>query len=185
MSEARAGSGPVAKPAGQSFRGLAGRSGSLRPKLELASISVLPPFRPCLAEAKRYFDAHLADPDLSPADVAEAVGVSLRNLHRLFEPTGTSFARYGLRQRLIRCRDAIAGATGTGRSIADVAFGWAFAVRHAEYGVKPGDYDTVRDALVWMFEQPLGDGFTPAAKNAWDVRYDGPTAEMTGAVRAS
>jgi AraC-like DNA-binding protein len=31
-----------------------------------------------------------------------------------------------LRQRLLRCRDTIAGATGTGRSVIDIAFGWGF-----------------------------------------------------------
>jgi transcriptional regulator GlxA family with amidase domain len=34
--------------------------------------------------------------------------------------------RYVLRQRLLRCRDAVAGATVTGRSVVDIAFGWGF-----------------------------------------------------------
>ena len=79
-----------------------------------------------LAAVKRYVDLHLADPHLTPAGAAAALGVSPRQLHRLFEPTGVSFARYVLRQRLIKCRDAVAGATGTGRSIVDIAFGWGF-----------------------------------------------------------
>jgi transcriptional regulator GlxA family with amidase domain len=69
---------------------------------------------------------HLADPGLTPASVAVALGISVRQLHRLFEPSGSSFARYVLRQRLLRCRDTIAGATGTGRSVLDIAFGWGF-----------------------------------------------------------
>jgi AraC-like DNA-binding protein len=79
-----------------------------------------------LAAVKRYVDQHLADPSLTPASAAAALGISLRQLHRLFEPTDISFARYVLRQRLLRCRDTIAGATGTGRSVVDVAFGWGF-----------------------------------------------------------
>lgn len=79
-----------------------------------------------LAAAKRHVDLHLADPDLSPASAAVALGISPRQLHRLFEPTGSSFARYVLRQRLLKCRDAVAGATGTGRSVVDIAFGWGF-----------------------------------------------------------
>ena len=79
-----------------------------------------------LAAAKRHVDLHLADPDLTPASTAVALGISTRQLHRLFEPTGSSFARYVLRQRLLKCRDAVAGATGTGRSIVDIAFGWGF-----------------------------------------------------------
>ena len=79
-----------------------------------------------LAAVQRYVDLHLAEPDLTPASAAAAVGVSVRQLHRLFEPSGSSFAQYVLRQRLLRCRDTIAGATGTGRSIVDIALGWGF-----------------------------------------------------------
>jgi AraC-like DNA-binding protein len=79
-----------------------------------------------LAVVQRHVDLHLADPGLSPASAAAALGISVRQLHRLFEPSGSSFARYVLRQRLLRCRDTIAGATGTGRSVVDIAFGWGF-----------------------------------------------------------
>jgi AraC-like DNA-binding protein len=79
-----------------------------------------------LAAIKRYVDLNLADPNLAPATAAAALRISPRQLHRLFEPTGSSFARYVSRQRLLRCRDAIAGATGTGRSVLDIAFGWGF-----------------------------------------------------------
>ena len=79
-----------------------------------------------LAAVKRYIDLHLADPGLTPAIVAAALGISARQLHRLFEPSGSTFARYVLRQRLLQCRDTIAGATGTGRSVVDIAFGWGF-----------------------------------------------------------
>jgi AraC-like DNA-binding protein len=79
-----------------------------------------------LAAVKRHVGLHLADPGLTPASAAAALGISVRQLHRLFETTDSSFAQYVLRQRLLRCRDAIAGATGTGRSVIDVAFGWGF-----------------------------------------------------------
>jgi AraC-like DNA-binding protein len=79
-----------------------------------------------LAAVKRHVDLNLADPDLAPATAAATLGISPRQLHRLFEPTGSSFARYVSRQRLLKCRDAIAGATGTGRSVVDIAFGWGF-----------------------------------------------------------
>ncbi len=97
------------------------------------------------AMVKRHIDAHLADADLSPAGVAAAVGISVRRLHRLFEPTGASFARHVLRQRLLRCRDAIASATGSGRSVIDIAFGWGFnsmatfyRAFASEFGASPG-----------------------------------------------
>jgi len=79
-----------------------------------------------LAAVKRYIEMHLADSDLTPTGAAAALGISARQLHRLFKPSGSTFARYVLRQRLLRCRDTIAGATGTGRSVLDIAFGWGF-----------------------------------------------------------
>jgi AraC-like DNA-binding protein len=78
------------------------------------------------AAIKRYIDLHLTESDLTPATASAAVDMSVRQLHRLFEPSGSSFARYVLRQRLLRCRDTIAGATGTGRSVIDIAYGWGF-----------------------------------------------------------
>jgi AraC-like DNA-binding protein len=79
-----------------------------------------------LEAVKRHVDLHLADPGLTPASCAAALGISPRQLHRLFELSDITFARYVLRQRLLRCRDTIAGATGTGRSVVDIAFGWGF-----------------------------------------------------------
>jgi len=79
-----------------------------------------------LAAVKHHVDLYLADPGLTPAGTAAALGISARQLHRLFESSGSTFARYVLRQRLLRCRDTIAGATGTGRSVIDIAFGWGF-----------------------------------------------------------
>lgn len=79
-----------------------------------------------LAAVKRYVDLHLADPTLTPASAATALAISARQLHRLFESNNVSFARHVSRQRLLRCRDAIAGATGTDRSVVDIAFGWGF-----------------------------------------------------------
>jgi AraC-like DNA-binding protein len=50
----------------------------------------------------------------------------LRQLHLLFEPTGTSFAQYVTQHRLQQCRAALASPTGLTRSVADIAFGWGF-----------------------------------------------------------
>ena len=79
-------------------------------------------------------------PDLTSASAAAALGISVRQLHRLFEPSGSSFARYVLRQRLLRCRDTIAGATGTGRSVVDIAFGWGFNSMATFYRAFAGEF---------------------------------------------
>lgn len=97
-----------------------------------------------LAQAHRYIDQHLADPDLSPACVAAALGIAVRTLHLLFEPTGSSFGRHVLRRRLDECRGALLA--DPSRSVTDVAFAWGFGslshfyqAFHAAFGMAPGD----------------------------------------------
>lgn len=53
--------------------------------------------------------------------------------------------------------------------------------RHVEYGVKDADYDAVRESLLWMLEQVLGEGFTPAVSDAWAVCYAELAQKMTTA----
>src|SRR5262249_52479744 len=79
-----------------------------------------------LEAAKRYIDQHLAEPGLMPARTAAALGIPLRQLHMLFEPTGTSFVRYVTQRRLQHCRSTLTSPTGASRSVADIAFGWGF-----------------------------------------------------------
>jgi hemoglobin-like flavoprotein len=43
--------------------------------------------------------------------------------------------------------------------------------RHAGYGVKDADYDTVGTALIWTLGQGLGDSFTEEVKDAWLAAY--------------
>ena len=43
--------------------------------------------------------------------------------------------------------------------------------RHAGYGVRPQDYQTVGAALLWTLERGLGDAFTPALQEAWTAAY--------------
>jgi hemoglobin-like flavoprotein len=43
--------------------------------------------------------------------------------------------------------------------------------KHAGYGVKDADYDTVAAALLWTLDKGLGDVFTGEVKNAWAAVY--------------
>jgi AraC-like DNA-binding protein len=79
-----------------------------------------------LEEAKRYIDLNLSNPELTPERAAAALRISVRQLHVLFEPTGTSFARYVLRRRLEECRTSLTGPAGPNRSVTDIALGWGF-----------------------------------------------------------
>jgi AraC-like DNA-binding protein len=106
-----------------------------------------------LEGAKRHIDQHLGDPGLTPASTAAALGISVRHLHLLFEPTGVSFAQYVARQRLLQCRTALTSPTGTRRSVADIAFGWGFnslatfyRAFQREFGVPPAALRAVATA---------------------------------------
>jgi AraC-like DNA-binding protein len=74
--------------------------------------------------AVRYIDDHLANPGLSPNQISLALGMSVRYLHLLFEPTGTSVAATILQKRLDRCRGDLLAAQP--RSISEIAFAWGF-----------------------------------------------------------
>ena len=47
----------------------------------------------------------------------------------------------------------------------------ALGRKHVHYGVRDADYETVGAALLWTIEQSLGDGFTPAVRQAWTEAY--------------
>ena len=47
----------------------------------------------------------------------------------------------------------------------------ALGRRHVNYGARDADYETVGAALLWTLEQGLGDGFTPAVREAWTQAY--------------
>lgn len=67
----------------------------------------------------------LADPDLSPASIADSNGISLRYLHKLFSVRGRSVSRWILKQRLEHCRRDME-LYGGDRSITEIALGWGF-----------------------------------------------------------
>jgi hemoglobin-like flavoprotein len=49
--------------------------------------------------------------------------------------------------------------------------GIALGRRHGDYGVRDGDYETVGQALLWMFERALGDDFDEPVRIAWGEGY--------------
>jgi hemoglobin-like flavoprotein len=61
----------------------------------------------------------------------------------------------------------------------------ALGRRHAGYGVKSADYDTVGAALIATLEKGLGDDFTPEVRAAWLACYAAITAEMLGDAAAA
>jgi AraC-like DNA-binding protein len=80
----------------------------------------------CWSEAFRSTPSSKSSASLTPANTAASLGISVRHLHLLFEPTGISFAQHVVRRRLLQCRAALMSQVGAGRSVADIAFGWGF-----------------------------------------------------------
>jgi AraC-like DNA-binding protein len=110
-----------------------------------------------LEEAKRYINRRLADPALTPGKAAAALKISVRQLHRLFEPSGTSFAQYVLRRRLEECRAALANPIGD-RSITDIALAWGF-------NSLPTFYRSFRR----VFEATPSELRAPAGQSTWST----------------
>ncbi|QPP08138.1 helix-turn-helix domain-containing protein [Streptomyces bathyalis] len=102
-----------------------------------------------LARARRYIADHLDDPLLTPADVAEGLGLSVRYLHSLFRAEGASPLRWIVAQRLEQSARLLADPFQGHLSITDIAFAVGFKdASHFSrsfrgcYGVSPRAYRT-------------------------------------------
>jgi len=73
------------------------------------------------AAAHTYIDQHLADPRLSAASVATAVGISTRHLSRVFAQSSTTLPKYVLTRRLEAARLLLQKPAATSMTIAELA----------------------------------------------------------------
>jgi AraC-like DNA-binding protein len=69
---------------------------------------------------------HLADPDLSPATIAQAHHISVRHLHNLFQMQGLTVAGWIRHRRLERCRHDLSDPRLSNRPIHALAARWGF-----------------------------------------------------------
>jgi AraC family transcriptional activator of tynA and feaB len=98
-------------------------------------------------QARRYIEAHLREPDLTPCTVANALGISARYLRMLFCGGAESASRYILRRRLEECAKQLSSALWRGHTITEIAFASGFnSAAHFtrafrdEYGVTPSQF---------------------------------------------
>lgn len=98
-----------------------------------------------LSAVQTYVEDNLEWGELTPAATARVFDISVRQLHMLFEPTGTTFARYVLSRRLERARRALL--LDPTRKIVDVALGCGIESSTVFYrgfrdafGMNPTDY---------------------------------------------
>lgn len=67
---------------------------------------------------------HLGDPALNPGNIAKAIGVSVRQLHRVFAEAGLRVERWIWQERLTRCRSSLL--QNTDEPVSQIAFRWGF-----------------------------------------------------------
>ncbi|MDQ0456871.1 helix-turn-helix domain-containing protein [Rhizobium paknamense] len=97
-----------------------------------------------LLRARRYIAEHLGDPELDPSMIADFMGISLRQLNRLFERESLSLVAHIQEKRLEGARQDLLRRGNCGMSVSDVCYKWGFkSLAHfsrkfsERYGVSP------------------------------------------------
>jgi len=75
---------------------------------------------------QRFIDAHISDPALTAEEIASAIGISVRHLHRVFSVTGSTLGDCIRSRRLEHCRRDLANPCWQERTITEIAFAWGF-----------------------------------------------------------
>ncbi|MEV5177071.1 helix-turn-helix domain-containing protein [Streptomyces flaveolus] len=103
-----------------------------------------------LVRVKAFILRNLSDPDLSPAAIAAAHFISVRYLHKLFEPEGATVGEWIRAKRLERCCEELRMPPARRSGVAAVAQRWGFAnpshfsrVFRAAYGMSPREWQTL------------------------------------------
>ncbi|HYM75835.1 MAG TPA: helix-turn-helix domain-containing protein [Candidatus Dormibacteraeota bacterium] len=91
---------------------------------ETARAATLPELK---ARILRFVDVHLGEQTLSPSAIAEAIGISVRHLHRVFSVTGSTVGDYIRVLRLDQCRKDLVDPRLRDKSITEIAFARGFS----------------------------------------------------------
>ena len=75
----------------------------------------------------RFVDTHISEPTLGPCQVASAMGISVRHLHRVLSVTGNTLGEYIRGRRLEQCRLDLSDPRFAGRTITEIAFSRGFS----------------------------------------------------------
>jgi AraC-like DNA-binding protein len=82
--------------------------------------------RSLMLRIKDYIEQRLSDPALRPSDIASAVNISTRYLHKLFEEEHRTVSLYIRERRLEQARRALLDSRLEDRSISTIAYGCGF-----------------------------------------------------------
>lgn len=73
-----------------------------------------------------YIETHLPESTLGPVEIASALRISIRHVHRVFSNQGFTVADWIRTQRLKRCRTDLCDPRLHAKSITEIAFYWGF-----------------------------------------------------------
>lgn len=93
-----------------------------------------------------FIDGHLTSETLTPECIAQAIGVSVRGLYRVFSQRGLVVAQYIKHRRLDLCAEALRKCPGN-EKLSSLGYSWGFAdsshfsaAFKTRFGVPPGAY---------------------------------------------
>lgn len=108
---------------------------------------------------QRFIDDHLPDPGLRPAEIAAAVDISIRHLHRLFSSSGGTLGDCIRERRLQQCRNDLTNPGLSRKTITEIAFSWGFSDSahfsrsfRKQFGVCPRAFRAQVNAKSWNCE---------------------------------
>jgi AraC family transcriptional activator of tynA and feaB len=97
-----------------------------------------------LDQARQFIEAGLADPDLTPEHIGEAIGLSRRSLYRMFGVLGKTPMEFIYEMRLAEAARQLRGKVRNGPSVTAIAHAVGFVdsshfsrLFRARYGVSP------------------------------------------------
>jgi AraC-like DNA-binding protein len=103
--------------------------------------------RALMLQITAFVEAHLGEAELSPAGIAAAHHVSLRQLHKLFHAGGTTVAGSIRQRRLEHCAHDLRDPRSAARPVAAVGARWGYPdpahfsrLFKASFGLSPRDY---------------------------------------------
>jgi AraC family transcriptional activator of tynA and feaB len=119
-----------------------------------------------------FIEIHLAEPRLGPGEIAAAIGISVRHLHRLFTRTGGTIADSIRERRLQQCRSDLANPRMRERTITEIAFSWGFSDSahfsrsfKRQFGICPTTFRARKSANSWNAGRGRVSGFYPQVES--------------------
>ncbi|WP_427008302.1 helix-turn-helix domain-containing protein [Pseudarthrobacter sp. H2] len=105
------------------------------------------PHEELLGGIRRFIEANLADPELSPASIAAAHFISTRHLHNVFQEAGTTVAHWIRTRRLENCRRELRDPLLAHRPVSAIAARWGLVdaahfsrIFRSAFGEPPSTY---------------------------------------------